>query len=321
MGETTQISWCDATFNYVWGCARVSPGCEHCYAEQLATVRRKLPVWGVDAARKPMSEEYWRQPARWNRKAAEEGVRRRVFCSSMADVFEIVPERNVGARAVQDAARARLWPVIESTPWLDWLLLTKRPENVAKLAPWRALVAEGRYDNRPAWPDNVWIGTTAEDQKRADERIPWLIEIPARVRFVSVEPQLEAVDLANVHPYYLKRDARPNDPTIRIDALRGHVKGPDDMLDLKVDWVIVGGESGPGARPFAVEWARSILAQCRAAKVPCFIKQLGARSFDNGTDREDTFSPRLWLKDRKGADMAEWPPELRVREFPIVRAT
>lgn len=280
MGENSAIEWTDHTFNPWSGCTRVSPGCENCYAETFSKRTghgKRLPLlWGVDAEREARVEEYWKKPVIWNRRAAERGVRESVFCASHADIFELVPERNVQARAVQDASRARLWPLIETTPHLNWLLLTKRPENVRHLAPWRTLAAEGRYDDRPGWPDNVWIGTTVEDQQRADERIPWLIEIPARVRFVSCEPLLEAVDLENIHPYYLKRDPHPHDPIIRLDALRGHMKGPDDMLDHKVDWVIVGGESGAKRRPFEIEWLANIAAQCRAAGVAVFTKQDGA---------------------------------------------
>ncbi len=291
MGEHSSISWTHATHNPWWGCTRVSPGCENCYAEQLATVRRKLPVWGVDAGRKPMSPDYWRQPAKWNRKAQAEGVRRRVFCASMADVFEMPPERNVEAWRVMNEGRARLWPIIEATPWLDWLLLTKRPQNVKHLAPWKS---DADDTTRPDWPANVWLGTTAEDQLRADERIPWLIEIPAHVRFVSVEPQIAPVDLENVHPYYLKRGATsPHDPVVRIDALRGHVKGPDDMLDHKIDWVIVGGESGPGRRAFEMEWLARIVAQCKAAGVPCFTKQDSAHK----SGMQGRIPDELWVKE------------------------
>ncbi len=185
MGEVSGIAWTDATFNPWWGCTRVSPGCEHCYAETLATVRRKLDVWGVDAQRKPMSEAYWRDPVKWNRKAQAEGIRRRVFCASMADVFEIPPERNVQAHQVQNAARARLWKLIEETPWLDWLLLTKRPQHVEDCVPWP----------RGEWPANIWLGTTTEDQKRYDERWPILSKIPACVRFISHEPALGPLTL------------------------------------------------------------------------------------------------------------------------------
>lgn len=320
MGEETKIAWTRHTFNPWWGCTRVSPGCEHCYAERLATVRRKLPVWGVDAERKPMSEAYWREPLKWNRKAEAAGERHRVFCASMADLFEIPPERNTKAHDVMGAARARLWPLIEATPWLDWLLLTKRPENIAKIAPWRALKAEGVYDDRPAWPRNVWIGTTVEDQRRAEERIPWLLEVPAAIRFLSLEPLLEVVDLENVTPYYLRRGATgsPYEPIVKVDALRGHVKGPDDVLDFKVDWVIVGGESGPGARSFDLAWARSIRDQCKAAGVPFFYKQAGSRPYIS-PEHEGATGFEISLRHPKGEDPAEWPEDLRVRQFPATK--
>lgn len=262
MGEVSAIAWTDATFNPWWGCARVSPGCENCYAEELATTRRKLNVWGVDAERKPMSEAYWREPLKWNRKAEAEGVRRRVFCASMADVFERPPVRNTQANDVQTSARGRLWLLIATTPWLDWLLLTKRPENVASLVPW------------VNWPANVWLGVTAEDQRRADERVPILLSIPARVRFVSHEPAIEAVDFSRWMP--------------------------------GIDWVITGGESGPGARGYNPTWAKDVIAQCRRGGAAPFVKQLGANVLDFGGA----------IKDRKGGDPNEWPEELRVQEFP-----
>jgi protein gp37 len=262
MGEVSGIAWTDATFNPWWGCTRVSPGCEHCYAEALATVRRKLPVWGVDAERKPMSDGYWKDPEKWNRKAEAEGVRRRVFCASMADVFEHVPARNEQANRVMRDARGRLFGLIERTPHLDWLLLTKRPQNVAHLVPWGGELGP--------WPSNVWLGTTTEDQQRYDERWPILAKIPAQVHFISHEPALGPL------------------------AIRG---------DVVPDWVITGGESGPGARFYDHAWAESVIEQCRLAGIAPFVKQLGTNA-------------SLTLNDRKGGDPSEWPAHLRVQEFP-----
>lgn len=303
MGADTKIQWTHHTFNPWWGCARVSPGCERCYAESFAK-RVGQPVWGVQASRRFFGEAHWAEPLKWNRKAEAAGERHRVFCASMADVFEdrpdLVPHRE------------RLWTLIAKTPALDWLLLTKRPENIRKLAPWRALVEENRYDDRPEWPRNVWIGVTVEDQRRAEERIPWLLEVPAVVRFVSCEPLLEPVDLENVTPYYLKRGmtGSPYEPIVLIDALRGHVKGPDEMLDFKVDWVIVGGESGGKARAFNPTWAKAIVDRCREAGVAPFVKQLGANVLD--------FAGAI--RDRAGGDWDEWPADLRVRQFPTQRS-
>lgn len=271
MGENSKIEWTDHTFNAWIGCSKVSPACDHCYAEAMAK-RAGWDVWGDDKPRKSLRAEYWKQPHKWNRTALESGQRARVFCSSLADVFE--------DRRDLDVWRENLWGVIEETPKLDWLLLTKRPQNMTWLAP-------KRWANR--WPANVWAGTTCEDQARADERIPYLLRVPATVRFLSVEPMLGPVDL--------------------VDAV-GRAMLDLDMFDggdLGIHWVIVGGESGPGARPFALEWARSIVAQCKSAGVSVFVKQLGSKPTDGSLVR---------LRNRKGGDMTEFPEELRVREFP-----
>ena len=297
MGEKTGISWTDHTFNPWWGCARVSPGCEHCYAETFAKRvghskgGSKLPLWGVDAERRPASAASWAELVKWNAKAKRDGGRRRVFVASMADVFEVAPERNASANLVMDAGRKRLWSAIEDAPRLDFQLLTKRPENVKALVPWSS------------WPKNVWLGVTAEDQARADERIPVLLEIPARVRFVSAEPLLEELNLSR---YVFDREA----------SIRKVMRGPaalnydqaDSVITSAIDWVIVGGESGPGARPFALEWARALVEQCSAAGVACFVKQMGSRPTWTGG--------RVDLRDPKGGDPLEWPEALRVRQFP-----
>ena len=289
--KDSKIAWTDATFNPWWGCSRVSPGCEHCYAEQFATVRHKLPVWGVDAERKPMSEAYWREPLKWNREAEKTGVRRRVFCASMADVFELLPERNVAGRAVQDAARARLWPLIEATPHLDWLLLTKRPENVSRLTPWFG-----------AWPANIWLGVTAEDQRRADERIPILLSIQARVRFVSHEPALGAVRFP--WRWCVRCHVEPS------RHAETHLHCHDDGWVRQLDWIITGGESGPGARPYDLAWARQVVEHGAASGTAVFVKQLGADPIDG------TAGCSVILRDRKGGDPSEWPAELRVQQWP-----
>lgn len=213
---------------------------------------------GGDAPRRFFyGEKHWREPVLWNEKAAAAGVRRRVFCASMADWLEdredLVPHL------------ARLLGVIRETRWLDWQLLTKRPENWrGRLAKVKALLAGSASENdQGLWrfvdgwmhyghvPENVWIGTTVEDQKRADERIPQLVKIPARVRFLSCEPLLEAVDL-------------------RYAAFNG----ADSFGALTgVDWVIAGGESGPGHRQAEVGWYEDLAGQCAAAGVPFFMKQ------------------------------------------------
>lgn len=176
MGEVTGISWADSTFNIVIGCVEVSPACDNCYAREVAK-RFGHAEWGKDKPRKQMSEHYWNDPLRWQKKAEKDGKRRRVFCSSMADVFEDHPDVEV--------ARARLWPIIAKTPMLDWMLLTKRPALMTKFAPkeW----ADG-------WPSNVWAGTTAENQKFFDLRWPVLSKVPAKIKWISAEPLLSDIE-------------------------------------------------------------------------------------------------------------------------------
>lgn len=176
MGENSKIEWTHHTFNPWWGCVKVSEACKHCYAEAWAK-RVGQKVWGPRSRRRFFTDQHWRQPLKWDRAANAAGERHRVFCASMADVFEDRDE------LVEH--RDRLARLIESTPNLDWLLLTKRPQNALRLSPW-----EGD------WPDNVWAGTTVELQTRADELMPHLERIPAAVRFISAEPLLGPLDLA-----------------------------------------------------------------------------------------------------------------------------
>jgi len=224
MGKNSKIEWTHHTFNPWWGCVKVSAACKHCYAETWAR-RVGEDVWGKRAPRRFFTDKHWRTPLVWDREAEAEGRRRRVFCASMADVFE--------ERRDLDPHRERLWALIADTPNLDWLLLTKRPDAVSSLVPW---------DN--AWPANVWLGTTAETQAWADKRIPHLAETGARVKFLSCEPLLGALDLT---PY----------------------------LGSIVSWVIAGGESGGKARPSKPEWFRDIRDHCAAAGVPFHFKQWG----------------------------------------------
>jgi len=286
MAEATAIQWTDHTWNLWRGCTKISPGCAHCYAERLANRNPALlGKWGAHGSRVLAAADQWKQPAKWDRAAAKRGVRARVFCASLADVFDDWPGQMTGPDGrelfTEDAepytlahARAwKLWPTIRATPHLDWQLLTKRPENIPRMMP------AGRWGN-------VWLGTSVESADylwRVDALLEAADRVEVPVRFVSAEPLLSAVDF-------------------------GAVLHPD-----RVNWMIVGGESGGKARNFDLAWGRSIVRQCRAAGVACFVKQVGARPV------EMRGPGVLWLHlgyDPKGGDPADWPADLCVREFP-----
>ncbi|MBU9293050.1 phage Gp37/Gp68 family protein [Burkholderia multivorans] len=256
MSENSKIEWCDHTFNPWEGCQKIGPGCDHCYAEaRNARFSGGTAMnWGPGAPRRRTSPSNWRKPLAWEAAHAEffaaHGRRQRVFCASLADVFD---------NAVPDAWRADLFDLIWSTPHLDWLLLTKRVGNAGTMVA-RALELAGRNVNTP-WPwSNVWLGATIVNQAEADRDIPKLLEVPARVRFLSMEPLLGPVDLTSI-PW---RDGH------RVSVLQGW-----DSPDHGLHWVIVGGESGPGARPMHPEWARDLRDQCADAGVPFLFKQWG----------------------------------------------
>ncbi len=229
MGKNSTIEWTDHTFNPWWGCTKISPGCTNCYAETWAK-RVGKKVWGDTSPRRFFSDKHWAEPLNWNEDAKSLKRRRRVFCASMADVFE--------GRRDLDEERERLWELIENTPNLDWLLLTKRPENIGQRVPWRK-----------EWPPNVWLGTTVEDQERATERLPLLLRYPARTRFLSCEPLIGPLDLSR----WLMKSSRLH----------------------PIDWVIAGGESGANARPMLPGWALRLRDQCGTASVPFHFKQWG----------------------------------------------
>lgn len=229
MAKDSKIEWTHHTFNPWWGCERVSAACKNCYAEAWAR-RLGMDLWSKGAPRRVMSDSYWRQPLAWNLEARAASRRDRVFCASMADVFE--------KRKDLDVSRQRLWRLIDETPNLDWLLLTKRPEQVGQLVPWVHV-----------WPNNVWLGTTVETQRWAEKRIPLLLEQPAIVSFLSCEPLLGSMDLTR----WLKRDHH----------------------EPRISWIIVGGESGHRARPMNPDWARALRDQCKAHGVAFHFKQWG----------------------------------------------
>jgi protein gp37 len=227
MGEVTGISWCDHTFNPWWGCEKVSPACDNCYAESTSA-RYGFKIWGQDAPRRFFGDKHWAEPLKWNAAAAKDGVRRRVFCASMADVMEDRPDL--------EPLRLRLYELIKATPGLDWLLLTKRPENFARLLPGSWLAYAGEM------PQNIWGMTTVEAADylyRANE----LAKIPFAIRGVSVEPMLESFSF-----------------------------GPKCLENI--NWVIVGSESGHKARFTRLDWVRGLRDECRQSSVSFFVKQL-----------------------------------------------
>lgn len=273
MAETTAIQWCDATFNPWRGCTKVAPECAHCYADKLSKRNPSaLGTWGPNGTRVVAAESYWRQPLKWNRDAERDGVRKRVFCASLADVFEewdgpmlrgtdvdgvpfqlhhfeggwrtarVTANFSADGPVTISDVRRRLFSLIDATPRLDWLLLTKRPENIRRMWP-----GKGR--------SNVWLGTSAGTQETADEKIPELLKCRdlSPVLFVSCEPMLGPVCLQ---------------PRIKDCEFENH-------QGINLDWIICGGESGPGARPMHPDWARSLRDQCQAAGVPFFFKQWG----------------------------------------------
>lgn len=298
MGENSKIAWTHATFNAWIGCVHKSPGCENCYAEveTFPRVQRShgLELWGAHADRHITSASNWAQPIKWNAEAAAAGERRRVFCSSLSDVFEDRPDLV--------APRARLYKLIQSTPSLDWLLLTKRPEHADRLWAGANVDAwDGSESIGPVWLPNVWLGASVEDRKRALERLPILRGLRAMgngpaIVFVSAEPLLEDISL-ELH-----------------DALFVGDEGGGEWAGAprqQIDWVIVGGESGTHARLFDLGWARSIVDMCKRARTACFVKQLGADPIDGAAGCSPQF------RDKKAGDPGEWPPELVVREFPV----
>lgn len=248
MGENTKIEWAHHTFNPWYGCTKVGPGCDHCYAEGWAN-RSGLVQWGVGQQRRRTSVANWKKPLKWNAEAGKSGTRRRVFCASLADVFD---------NEVDMQWRIDLLELIAQTPNLDWLLLTKRIGNVERMLD-EALdvMSHGltRWRDVP-WP-NVWIGASIVNQPEADRDIPKLLAVPARVRFLSMEPLLGHVDV--------------------FSAITGellHTSG-NDYEPGWLDWIIVGGESGPQARPMNPVWVRSLRDQCAMAGVAFHFKQWG----------------------------------------------
>lgn len=240
MGEETKIAWTDHTWSPWHGCTKVSPGCQHCYADAL-NHRWGHDNWGPGKPRRIVKN--WKIPELYNRKARAAGIRRKIF-PSMCDPFDL----EVPARYFAD-----LINLVERTESLDWLLLTKRPEAVQS-----RLLEIGRE----RLPENVWLGVSVENQTWADRRIPALLSIPATVRFLSLEPLLGPVDL--MLDAWWKPDGGVPDPSL------------DKRISEMLHWAIIGGESGPGARVMESEFVSSLLGQLARTQVKTFFKQTGA---------------------------------------------
>lgn len=282
MALNTKIEWSDASWDAWRGCTEVSPGCANCYARELS--HRNPTVfgsWGKGAPR--VKSKGWHQPILWDRKAAQAGEPLWVFPSKCDWLDEEVPTEWLG----------QFLDLINATPHLRWLLLSKRPgawiDRMVMAGRWAAKdgkigagsvgdMVEGWIQGHP--PANVWVGTSVEDQTRTS-RLPQVLAIPAALRFLSVEPLLGPVDLS------------------------------EWILGRKIGWVIVGGESGRLARTCKVDWVRSIVCQCSLANVPAFVKQLGANTYVQ--------PPNGPVTHPKGGDPSEWPSDLRVRQFPEER--
>jgi len=375
VAQDSKIEWCKATFNPWEGCTKVSPGCANCYAETRSN-RLKTSKWGPSGTRVVRSESYWREPVKWNKSAAcscgegfrgthspycPQADRPRAFCASLADVFEDwrgpMTLSNGTTATIQipgfaerpmlmSDARVRLLQLICDTPNLDWLLLTKRPQNIQPMLrdAWMQLDSARDPDPRNSRPfvipPNIWLGTSVENQAAADERIPHLLRTPAAVRFLSCEPLLGPVRLDAVMGTH--QDGTPFTAERPAPCSRPHTF---DARFRGLHWVIVGGESGHGARPCRVEWVRSLVEQCKTAGVACFVKQLGSNAtagyYDefreewesgrgndwpaaldwNYRDGQPPLTARVALPlAKKGGLLEDMPADLRVREFPEVRS-
>lgn len=281
MSDNTKIEWADATWNPITGCSVVSAGCRNCYAMRLAGTRLRNhpsrqgltamsnagPVWTGEVR---FNESVLDQPLRWRRP-------RRIFVCAHGDLFH---------EAIPPKWQLLVWATMMRAEHHHFLVLTKRPERMRLFCDANAVLR------------NVWLGVSVEDQRAADTRIPILLATPAARRWISAEPLLGPVDL---------RYLQPGDPPTEINALAGThgVLRPHGGRCDRLDWVVVGGESGPGARPCDLVNVARIVEDCREFNVPVFVKQLG---------------PSAWFRHPKGGDPTEWPPHLRVRQWPDQQA-
>lgn len=287
MAENTKIEWAHHTFNPWIGCTKVSAGCANCYAETLMDKRWQKVKWGPSGTRVRTGAANWRKPRQWNEEAAAAGERWRIFCASLADVLEDRDELAPWRKELQQLTL--------QTPHLDWMLLTKRPEN-AHLWP-------GPTNQR-----NLWWGVSMENQRETDERMPHLLRIDAGVRFISAEPLLEKVGFG-LKAIWCRHHQRV-EPTLEMDESIPCFRAQALVGDM-IDMIILGGESGPGARPCHADWIAWARDQAEHVGVAPFVKQ-GGSNFHMG-------GHRIRLKHPKGGDLDELHPALRVRRLPTLK--
>lgn len=311
MSANTKIEWCDHSWSPWRGCTKVSPGCANCYAERLSWRNPKvLGEWGRGRPR--VLARNWAEPVKWN-KANRYGF---VVTDPPVTVFPSLCDWLDDEVPVEWLAK--FLALIRDTPNLTWLLLTKRPQLWQDRIELVHRAADFNGGGLTKWtddwmtgtpPPNVWVGTSVEDQKRADERIPALLQIPAVGRFLSVEPLLGPVEF-NRHTMF--GTACMLDEPVQRNVGRGMTGN----VKKGIHWVIIGGESGPGARPCNVDWIRSLVRQCRDASVAPFVKQVGAVPCGYSVADSIYQMRKIRITHPKGGDPAEWPEDLRVREFP-----
>jgi protein gp37 len=306
------VAWAHATVNAVVGCEKISPGCKNCYAEVDTTARvlraRGVETWGV------LGQRY--ETAGWvcalrrlHRRALRTGHRPRVFVGSLSDPFLVDP--------VWERVRPFYFAALEAASAIDCLLLTKRAENIQRMVPPHWL---------ERWPSHVWPGVSVTTQEEADRLIPELLKVPARVRWLSCEPLLETIDLdPPTCPTCGGHDTVTGDDGATLFcrehgdemAFGAWLDPCADEKQRGISWVVCGGESAAlgKARPFVLDWARTLRDQSRAAGVPFFMKQAGRNAWDYQNEPR-----RLPLLNRAGADLAEWPADLQVQEVPSFAA-
>lgn len=343
MSAGTKIQWCDDTWNTWYGCDKVDAGCKNCYAEVNIAVKMRGVKWGVNADRVRASEATFDAPLAWNKRPwvcdecgdakpiPEDGRTAMTWCKKCEGDYTPHHRRRVFSLSLGDWLddkvpiewMADMLEIIRRCDQLDFLLLTKRPENFNKrlqavLRYWADIEHDHEktcgfidgWRNNPISPSNIWLGTSVSDQASADKRIPELLALPAARRFVSYEPALEAVKFRFTKPVPIT-DAEFGDQNEYHE-----VKG--------IHWLIIGGESGKRSRPFNVKWMRDADAQCKAAGIPVFNKQMGANCW---SDQDNFHCPmsdlgkedvkwKAHLKDNHGGDWEEWPANLRVRQWP-----